>query len=69
MIFYVFICPHLYWRYNPVWVHPRTPRILSSFSTVSSHLRLGLLALLGASGLEQVSFLLGDVPFALAQVS
>jgi hypothetical protein len=46
--------------------HPCTLRILRCFSTPSSHLRLGLQALL-LLGVEKVSFLQGDILFALAK--
>jgi hypothetical protein len=44
--------------------HPRILRSLRSFSALSSHLRLGLPALLVLSGLEKVNFLHGDILFA-----
>jgi hypothetical protein len=45
--------------------HPRTPWILRFFSTLPSHRRLGLPALLVPSGFENISLLHGDVSFIL----
>jgi hypothetical protein len=48
-------------------LHPPIPRFVRSFSTLSSHLRLGFPAAPVPSGLEEVSYLHRDVPFALVR--
>lgn len=71
--------PHLYWvlASSTILLHrfisstfvfnPCIPRNLRFFSTLSRHLRLALAALLVPMGLEKVSFLNGDVYFALVR--